>query len=179
MAANIYVTSQIRISVDMKSHNGSVNKPCSSGLIPSPPPPGTMPELETWRARGRPLLTPRVPSASPCQGRGGARPPHRPIGSPGRRASPAPRPRPSRNGASASEVDAGVGGALGGHVQRRRQRRACARSYVGLGRRRAGQGGSGRRRGLQPSLTAGELEGPVPDGCPWPWPGVGRGVGRR
>lgn len=70
-----------------------------------------------------------------------------------------------------------VGRDTGVHVQRRRQRRACARSYVGLGRRRAGQGGSGSHRGLEPSLTAGELEGPGPAGRPWPRPDVGCGVG--
>lgn len=55
--------------------------------------------------------------------------------------------------------------------------RAYARSYVRLGRRRAGQGGSGSHRGLEPSLTAGELDGPGPTGRPRPR--AGRGVGSR
>lgn len=88
---------------------------------------------------------------------------------------------PAHPGASGRTAQARLGGTRGwgAHVQRRRQRRACARSYVGLGRRRAGQGGSGSHRGLEPSLTAGELEGPGSAGRPWPRPDVGCGVGSR
>lgn len=53
-----------------------------------------------------------------------------------------PEPRPPRS--SGRTAQARLGGTRGVHVPRRRQRRACARSYVGLGRRRrARQGRAG------------------------------------
>lgn len=142
-----------------KSHKDSVNEPRYAGLISLSP--RTLPVLETELRHPAGLSESDLASRleHPCE----------------ERASPEPRPLRS----SGRTAQARLGGTRGVHVQRRRQRRACARSYVGLGRRRAGQGGTGSHRGLEPSLTAGELEGPGPAGRPWPRPDVGCGVGSR